>query len=147
MKIALVCSAGGHLTELQSLSEASEGHESFYITTDDFRTRELDESKYLIGRIGTNPWQMLKSFFEIGWILVREQPDVLISTGSEIAIPAFFWAKIIGSKTIYIESWCRVNSVSTTGKIVYPVSDLFLVQWPELVDKVGEKARYEGAVI
>lgn len=147
MKIALVCSSGGHLTELRFLSEASNGHETFYITTDDFRTRDMDESKYLIDRIGTSPWQMLKSFFRIGRILLQERPDAIVSTGSEIAIPAFFWAQIIGSKTIYIESWCRVSSVSTTGKIVYPVSDLFLVQWPELADEVGDEARYEGAVI
>lgn len=107
----------------------------------------MEEAKYLIGPIETSLWQMVKSFYLIGRILFRERPDVIVSTGSEIAIPAFFWAKILGIKTVYIESWCRVRSVSTTGKVVYPVSDLFLVQWPELVDQLGNKARYEGAVI
>lgn len=147
MKIALVCSYGGHLTELQSISEAFEGNKTFFITYESIRTRDLDEPKYLIDSIDTNPWRMLKAFYRIGRILLKERPNVVVSTGSEIAIPAFVWARVLGAETIYIESWCRVRALSKTGKAVYPFSDLFLVQWPELVDESGEKARYEGAVL
>lgn len=147
MKVALVCSFGGHLTELQSLSEAFKGHETFFITYEGVRTRDLDEPKYLIDPIESSLWRMLKAFYRIGRILLRERPAVIVSTGSEIAIPAFVWAQVIGADTVYIESWCRVRALSATGKIVYPLSDQFLVQWPELADKTGEKAKYEGAVI
>jgi beta-1,4-N-acetylglucosaminyltransferase len=147
MKLALVCSHGGHLTELMYLLDAFGGHEIFFITYDNFRTRELNYKKYLIENIGTNPIKMSKGFFNTFKILVKEKPDVIISTGSEIAIPAFIIAKFLGIKTIFIESWCRVKTKSGTGKLLYPLSDLFLVQWPELLNLYGKKAKYKGAVI
>lgn len=147
MNIALVCSHGGHLTELNFLMDAFDDHDTFYITYDSIRTRDLNESKYLIKSIDTSPWQMLKAFHRIGRIMLRERPDAVVSTGSEIAIPAFIWARILGTEAIYIESWCRTQTLSTTAKVVYPLSDLFLVQWPELLDETGEKAMYEGSVL
>lgn len=147
MKIALVCSHGGHLTELDLLSEAFEGHETFFITYRGVRAEALEEPKHLVEPIGTSPVRMAEAFYKIGRVFLRERPDVLVSTGSEIAIPAFVWASLLGVESIYIESWCRVHELSATGKIVYPLSDLFLIQWPELLEKVGDDARYEGTVL
>ena len=147
MKIALACNQGGHLTEMTFLSEAFEDHDTFYLTYDTFRAREIDERKYLLKKIDTNPFRMLIGFFVMAKILLKERPDVIVSTGSEIAIPAFFVGKLLGSQTIFVESWCRVQTRSTTGRIVYPIADLFLVQWPDLVEQYGEKARYEGSIV
>ena len=147
MKIGLICSHGGHLTEILYLLEAFEGHEIFFITYENFRTKNLNYKKYLLENIGTNPIKMSKSFLQMFKILSKEKPDTIISTGSEIAIPAFIIAKLLKIRTIFIESWCRVKTKSGTGKIVYPLSDLFLVQWPELLELYGNKAKFEGAVI
>ncbi|MEN6554067.1 MAG: PssD/Cps14F family polysaccharide biosynthesis glycosyltransferase [Methanobacterium sp.] len=147
MKIALVCSHGGHLTELLYLMDAFKEHEIFFITYNNFRTRDLKYDKYLMENIGTSPFKMTKAFFQMFRILIHEKPEMIISTGSEIAIPAFILAKILRIQTIFIESWCRVKTKSGTGKIVYPISDMFLVQWPELLELYGDKAQYVGAVI
>lgn len=147
MKIALVCSHGGHLTEMLYLMDAFGGHNVFFITYDNFRTRELPHKKYLLENIGTNPVKMLRAFLKIGIILAREKPKVIISTGSEIAIPAFVIARFMGIKTVFIESWCRIKTKSGTGKVVYYLSDLFLVQWPQLLKLYGSKAKYVGAVV
>lgn len=147
MKIALVCSHGGHLTEILHLMEAFEEHETFFITYNNFRTINMKHDKYLLENIGTSPVKMVKAFIKTFKILLKEKPDVIVSTGSEIAIPAFILAKIFKIKTVFIESWCRVNTKSGTGKIVYYFSDVFLVQWPELLEVYGDKAQYKGAVI
>ena len=146
-KIALICSHGGHLTEILCILEAFKGQEIFFITYTNFRTKNLDYNKYLLENIGTSPLKMFKSFLKIFKILIKERPDTVVSTGSEIAIPAFIISKFLRINTIFIESWCRVKTKSGTGKIVYPFSDLFLVQWPELLEKYGKKAKYKGAVI
>lgn len=146
MKICLICSHGGHLTEILHLKEAFEGHETFFITYDSTRTREL-EQKYLLQNIGRNPLIMGLAFFSIFRILLKEKPALIVSTGSEIAIPAFYLAKIFRIKTIFIESYTRVNRPTGTGKIVYPVADIFLVQWAKLLSKYGKKAKYEGGII
>lgn len=147
MKIALVCSHGGHLTELLYLMDAFKDHDVFFVTYNNFRTEKLDYPKYLMKNIGTNPIRMLQSFFKFIQIFRREKPDIIISTGSEIAIPAIFLAKILRKKTIFIESWCRVKTKSATGKMIYYISDEFLVQWPQLLEIYGDKAKYKGAVI
>jgi len=146
MKICLVCSHGGHLTEILQLKEAFEGHETFFITYDSVRTRQL-EHKYLLRNIGTNPLIMAQAFLSMLRILLREKPKLIVSTGSEIAIPAFYLARILRIKTIFIESWTRVDRPTGTGKLVYPVSDVFLVQWERLLSKYGKKAKYEGAIL
>ncbi len=146
MKICLVCSHGGHLAEMLHLQEAFEGHETFFITYDSVRTREL-ERKYLLRNIGENPLLMARAFVSIYGILRKEKPKLIISTGAEIAIPAFYLAKLFRIKTIFIESWTRVIQPTGTGRIVYPVSDVFLVQWERLLTKYGKKAKYEGAIV
>jgi len=146
MKICLVCSHGGHLTEILQLKEAFEGHETFFITYDSVRTRQL-EHKYLLRNIGTNPLVMASASLSTLRILLKERPKLIVSTGSEIAIPAFYLAKLLRIKTVFIESWTRVDRPTGTGKIVYRVSDLFLVQWESLLKKYGKKAKYEGAIL
>jgi beta-1,4-N-acetylglucosaminyltransferase len=146
MKVCLVCSHGGHLSEMLRLIEAFEGHETFFITYDSVRTRQL-ERKYLLRNIGKSPWRMLVAAFATLRILWKERPGLIVSTGSEIAIPAFYLARLFRIRTIFIESWTRVVQPTGTGRIVYPVSDLFLVQWERLLSKYGKKAKYEGAIV
>ena len=134
------------MTEMLHLMEAFEGHETFFITYDCPRTRKL-ECRYRLRNIGKNPILMAYTFLLTIKILLVERPKLIVSTGSEIAIPAFYLAKLLRIKTIFIESWTRVDRPTGTGKIVYPVSDVFLVQWERLLAKYGSKARYEGAIL
>jgi UDP-N-acetylglucosamine:LPS N-acetylglucosamine transferase len=147
MKLALVCNSGGHLTEMLFLLQAFENHEIFFVTNYHRRVKQFKYKKYLLEYIGYNPWKMVKAFIRILIIFKKEKPDVIISTGAEIAIPAFFVAKLMKKKTIYLESWCRVKNKSKTGRILYTITDVFLVQWQDLLIKYGKKARYEGGVI
>lgn len=78
-------------------------------------------------------------------ILKKEKPDFVITTGALIAFPFCIFAKLRGTKIIYIESFARVNNQSLTGKLVYPFADLFLVQWEPLL-KFYPKAKYVGGI-
>lgn len=146
MKICLVCSHGGHLTELQYLLDAFEGHDIFWVTYDSPRTRTL-EKRYLLTNIGLNPLRMAVAAVRMLRILLKERPELIVSTGSEIAIPAFYIAKVMRIHTIFIESWTRVIQPTGSGKLVYPVADAFYVQWESLLASYGKKARYEGAIV
>ena len=147
MKIALVCSQGGHLNEMLFLMEAFKKHDIFFITYKNPTTRALKYKKYVVENIGTNIRMMIKAFFQVFKVLIKEKPDLIVSTGSEIAIPPYILARFMRIKTIYIESWCRIKTKSGTGRILYYFSNVFLVQWPELVKLYGKKAKYRGAVI
>lgn len=149
MKIALVCTHGGHLTQLLRLLKAFEGHTIFFATHYSARDEEIKAiaPAYFCGNIGTRLHRFAWAMIWALWILLREKPDVIISTGSEIALPFLFWGKVLGMKSIFIESWSRVENLSRTGKLVYPLVDEFWVQWPQLLKVCGSKARYHGAVI
>jgi UDP-N-acetylglucosamine:LPS N-acetylglucosamine transferase len=125
---------------------AFDGHDTFFITYEGMRSKELDK-KYTMKNLGKNPLRFIISIPKISFILLKEKPHMIISTGSEIAIPVFYIARVFGIKTMFIESVCRVKEPSMTGKIVYPISNVFLVQWKQLLNKFGNKAQYWGSVL
>jgi UDP-N-acetylglucosamine:LPS N-acetylglucosamine transferase len=126
--------------------DAFEGHDIFFITYEGARTKEL-AAKYTLANLGNNPVRYLASVPIIFGALVKEKPDLIISTGSEIALPVFYIGKLLGIRTMFIESLCRIKGPSMTGKLIYPVSDVFLVQWKELLAGYGKKAQYWGNVL
>lgn len=149
MKIALVCTQGGHLTETLQVLEAFEGHAFFFVTHHSARDDDLRKiaPAYFCKGINANPLLFLLT---IPWalkVILRERPQVIFSPGAEIALPFFFWAKVLRIKTIYLESWCRTEDLSWTGRISFPWVDEFYVQWPQLLAVCGSKAKYCGAVV
>lgn len=60
-----------------------------------------------------------------------------------------FALKILGvlnTKLLFVESFCRVEKLSLSGRLLYPIADKFIVQWPQLLDdKLGyHRAEYLG---
>lgn len=49
-------------------------------------------------------------------------------------------------RTIYVESWARVKTLSLSGRILLPLVDRFLVQWPHAVG-TGSRAEYVGTLV
>ncbi|CAE6459614.1 unnamed protein product, partial [Rhizoctonia solani] len=47
----------------------------------------------------------------------------------------FWWLE--SPRVMYVESFARVSSLSLSGKLVKPLADRFLVQWPDLVRSDG----------
>jgi UDP-N-acetylglucosamine:LPS N-acetylglucosamine transferase len=149
MKICLVCSHGGHFTEIVQIIDAFEGDDIFFATYHSAREAEVRQiaRAYFTQNIGTNIPRMIQATFWALKILLRERPNAIVSLGAEIALPFFYLGKLLGIKTIFIESWCRVENLSKTGKLVYPIADVFWVQWPQLLGASGDKAQCQGAVI
>lgn len=146
MKIGLVCSHGGHQTELLYLMEAFKGHDIFFTTYDSPRSKSLNYRKYLFPNFGQRPAQVFLYIPKILSVLLRERPSLLVSNGAEIAIPFFYLGKLLGIKTMFIETYTRIDEPTVTGKMVYPVSNIFIVLWPEMLKKYGKKARYYGGL-
>ncbi|MDG2113270.1 MAG: UDP-N-acetylglucosamine--LPS N-acetylglucosamine transferase [Actinomycetota bacterium] len=71
----------------------------------------------------------------LAWQLLRMQPpDVIISSGAVVAVPFFWFSRLLGIPTVYVEVFDRVDSATMTGKLCRPVTDLFMVQWDEQKD-------------
>ncbi len=146
-KIGLVCSPGGHFVEVLQLVEAFEGHPVFFLTYDEKATTGR-KNAYYISNFARRPISLIAATLKIVYIFLKERPGVLFSTGAEIAIPAFFVGKFLfGAKLIYLECSAQVYRRSLTGRWVYPITDLFLVQWEPLLSQYGPRARYVGGLI
>ena len=60
--------------------------------------------------------------------------------------PIFFYiGKLMGAKTVYIEVFDRYDKPTLTGKLVYPITDCFIVEWEEM-KKVYPKAINLGSI-
>jgi len=77
-------------------------------------------------------WGTLAMFVQALFILLKSNPGAIISTGTSPAIPFSYLGKAIRKKIIFIETWCRVSSRSGSGRLVYPIADLFFVQWTQM---------------
>ena len=75
----------------------------------------------------------------------KERPHLIISTGAAVAVPFFYVGKIFGAKLIYIEVFDRIDKATLTGRLVYPVTDCFVVQWEEM-KKIYPKAVNLGSI-
>ena len=148
MKICLVGSSGGHLTHLYLLKPFWEKKERFWVTFDKEDARSILENEtfypchYPTNR---NLKNLIKNTILAFNILRKEHPDVIISSGAAVAVPFFYLGKLFGAKTVYIEVFDRIDAPTLTGKLVYPVTDKFIVQWEEL-KKVYPKAINLGGI-
>ena len=59
--------------------------------------------------------------------------------------PALLLGKLMGKKIIFIECMFNVDEPTLTGKLAYKFSDLFIVQWEDML-KVYPKAVLGGRV-
>ncbi|WP_148887607.1 PssD/Cps14F family polysaccharide biosynthesis glycosyltransferase [Streptococcus sp. Marseille-P6264] len=148
MKICLVGSSGGHLTHLYLLKPFWEKKERFWVTFDKEDARSILENEtfypchYPTNR---NLKNLIKNTILAFNILRKEHPDVIISSGAAVAVPFFYLGKLFGAKTVYIEVFDRIDAPTLTGKLVYPVTDKFIVQWEEM-KKVYPKAINLGGI-
>ena len=135
MKVCLVGSSGGHLTHLYMLKPFWQDKERFWVTFN-----KEDANSILEGELVYHCYyptnRSLKALLintRLAWkVLRKERPDVIVSSGAAVAVPFFYLGKLFGMKTVYIEVFDRIDKPTMTGKMVYPVTDRFIVQWEEM---------------
>ena len=122
--------------------------ERFWVTFDKEDARSLLSEEVLYPcyyPTNRNIKNLVRNTFLAYKILKNERPDVIISSGAAVAVPFFYIGKLFGSKPVYIEVFDRIDAPTVTGKLVYPVTDRFIVQWEEM-KKVYPKAINLGGI-
>jgi UDP-N-acetylglucosamine:LPS N-acetylglucosamine transferase len=149
VKVALVCSSGGHLAQLYRLRPWWAEHGRIWITFDTadavslLRGERVSWAHHPTTRNLPNAARNLA----LAWrLLRRERPDVVVSDGAGVAVPFFAVAKLLGLKTVYVEVYDRIDSRTLTGRLCYPLADLFCVQWEEQRG-LYPRARLIGALL
>jgi len=133
MKICIVSSSGGHLTEVQMLRPAYAQFEHFFVLN--FKVALMDQ---MIGRTyfikhSERDLKFFINLVESFKILWKERPDIILSTGAGPAVPVSLMGRYFFScKIIFIETMAAVYKPSLTGRIMYKFADHFYYQWPYL---------------
>lgn len=148
MKVCLVGSSGGHLTHLYMLKPFWKDKDRFWVTFDKSDAKSLLEGEKMypcyfptnrsLKALIINTKLALK-------VLIKEKPDLIISSGAAVAVPFFYLGKLLGAKLIYIEVFDRIDKPTITGKMVYPIVDIFVVEWEEMKE-VYPKAVNLGSI-
>jgi UDP-N-acetylglucosamine:LPS N-acetylglucosamine transferase len=133
-RVLLVCSSGGHLAQLMKLrpwwGELERSWACFQLP--DAESRLADEQVTWVHHPTTrNVRNLVRNLILSVKVLRRDRPDVIISTGAGVAVPFFWVGRLLGMRTVYLEVYDRIDSATMTGRLCRPVTDLFLVQWPE----------------
>ena len=148
IKVCLVGSSGGHLTHLYMLKPFWKDKNHFWVTFDKEDARSLLEGEKMYScyyPTNRSLKALIKNTIIALKVLIKEKPDLIISSGAAVAIPFFYLGKLFGAKLIYIEVFDRIDKPTITGKVVYPIVDKFIVEWEEM-KKVYPKAINLGSI-
>lgn len=148
MKIVLIGNSGGHFEQLKQLKGLEKKYEIFYVTNKNISNQSSKLIDYFIrSPHGKNKIETMIGYIENSiealFILFKVRPNIIISTGAGIAVPIIMLGKLLKVKTIFIESFARVDRLSRTGEFVYKYCDTFIVQHRKLCDEFP-KAIYGG---
>lgn len=140
LKVCLAGSGGGHLRQLLDLEPVWSKHDYFFLTEDTALGRSVAQSHpshfvthVALGqaRLG-NPVHMLraavKNSIQSAEIILRERPDVLISTGAGAMYFSLLWARLVGCKVIVIDSFARFDHPSAFAKMAARLAHSVVVQ-------------------
>lgn len=153
-KVLFISSTGGHLKELLQLKKLFGKYDSYLITEKTDSTKKLkDEYKEKMGymifgtkdHMLTYPFKLLANCFISVYYFIKIRPKYIVTTGTHTAGPICYLGKIFGSKIIYIETMANINRKTQTGRLIYPIADLFIVQWKSML-KIYPKAVYGGFI-
>jgi UDP-N-acetylglucosamine:LPS N-acetylglucosamine transferase len=148
-----VSSSGGHWVQLRRLRQAWSDGEVVYVTTNaDSAFEVADEARRFHCVRDANrhePIAFIQQVLQVIWILIRERPDVVISTGASVGFVALYVGKLLRARTIWLDSIANAEELSMSGRGVRWCADLWLTQWPHLAEArgSGQAPRYEGSVL
>lgn len=145
--ILAVASGGGHWIELLRLRPAFEGHRVEYVTVRADYRGDVAACKFhqVNDATGWSYFALLQLLFRVGFIVLKVRPDVVISTGAAPGYFAIRLGKLLGAKTIWVDSLANVEELSRAGQLAGPHADLWLTQWPKLAKDQGPE--FAGQVL
>lgn len=146
-KILAVASGGGHWVQMMRMVPAFDGHSVVFVSTQESHRVQVGTNRFYTVKDG-NRWQkvrLLRMAAKLLFIMLRERPDVVISTG---AAPGYFslrFGKLLGARTVWVDSIANAERLSLSGQHAGRFADLWLTQWAHLAKPQGPL--FKGSVI
>lgn len=147
MKILAVASNGGHWIQLIRITKPMEKDFTLcYVGT--HRNQAFSVGGNVFYKISdfsrTDCHKLVFVFFQALRILMKEKPDVVISTGAAPGGMLILAGVLLRKKTIWIDSFANVSRLSLSGRIVSFFASKIYTQWRELATG---KVKFAGNVL
>jgi UDP-N-acetylglucosamine:LPS N-acetylglucosamine transferase len=146
-KVLAVASSGGHWVQLRRVVPAFADSEVVYVTVLESYRSQVPESRFYSVNDATrwNKLGLIRLALRLAWIIIKERPAVVISTGAAPGYFAILLGSLFGAKTIWIDSMANIEDLSMSGSRAGRYADLWLTQWPHLARAEGP--HYGGSVL
>lgn len=148
-KVCYVASSGGHMEEMSRLRPLITDNDFVLTEKSNYLAVDWCPNVYYVNQINRKEllfiFKFISLFLRSFILLMKEKPTVIVSTGALATFPICLLGKLMGKKIVYIESFARIDEGSLTGKLLYRIADLFIVQWQEML-KVFPNAVYGGGI-
>jgi len=117
------------------------------VTVNEAYRHEADGRRFYAVNDATrwSPLGILLQAVRVLRIVLRERPDVVLSTGAAPGCLAVVFGSLLGARTIWLDSIANVERLSVSGRLVRRFVDLWLTQWPHLASEHGPE--YAGRVL
>ncbi len=145
--VLAVSSGGGHWVQMQRLAPAFSGAELHYATTDPTVSGQAGghRTHVFLDANKDTPLRLVICALQLVWIVLRVRPDVVVSTGAAGGFLAIRIARLIGARSMFIDSIANVRELSISARLALGVADRVLSQWPRVAELSG--AEYRGAIL
>jgi UDP-N-acetylglucosamine:LPS N-acetylglucosamine transferase len=145
-KVMAVASIGGHWIQLLRIARPIEEHyEMVYVSTHPKCATMVEGQKYSLTTdfSRSDAWKLIPSFFKALKTIHQEKPDAIITTGAAPGLVYLLAGKLLGRKTIWIDSIANAEHLSASGRMASRFASRTYTQWKDLA--VG-KIQYAGNV-
>ena len=146
LKVFAVASIGGHWVQLLRIAKALEKEfDVVYMSTHE-KCATMVEGRVYYSMNDFSRWDFYKMFPELLhsiYIICKEKPSIVITTGPAPGLVCLFAAKICGIRTVWIDSIANVEHISFSGRIASKFASRIYTQWPSLA---GNKVIFAGNI-
>ena len=146
LKVFAVASIGGHWVQLLRIAKALEKEfDVVYMSTHE-KCATMGEARVYYSMNDFSRWDFYKMFPELLhsiYIICKEKPSIVITTGAAPGLVCLFAAKICGIRTVWIDSIANVEHISFSGRIASKFASRIYTQWPSLA---GNKVIFAGNI-
>nr|WP_314900871.1 hypothetical protein [uncultured Deefgea sp.] len=144
--VLAVASGGGHWVQLLRLRPAFEGCVLEFMSTNQGYAKEVDAPLHVV--TDANMWNKLKlagMFLDVLWVMIKVRPDIVVTTGAAPGFAAIMFGRLLGAKTIWIDSIANSETLSSSGRQAGRFAHAWLTQWEHLAQPDGP--HYWGGVL
>ena len=146
-KILAISSGGGHWIQMLRLRPAFAGARVTYATVSRDAEDDVAGAGFYVFPDANRDRKvaLIMQILKIAWIVFRVRPDVVITTGASCGYVAIRFARLLGSRTLFMDSIANAEKMSLSAQLAERHVNMLLTQWPHLADPKGPQ--YHGSVI